>query len=671
MKRIALILVGIVVLASASGLLWRRAGGDDTFYDTVVVRRGSSRAVLREIGIVTPRDPVLVAVPVEGTLEWIVEEDTWVDVGDRLYVINDDDALKQVTEARTSLLASRQELELARLRREHAGRHEQQKVDAARRIAGLERIRHTILATPPQGGRRLIELHEQLVPLEKANKALRREYERAQDRYQKLQDAYLEAYDAWQQQKDRLLQLQAKIDEHAVRVEAEVDETVPEQVEARDEAAARLAEAKARMEKVRAALPERAAARDAARAARDAAQPPRDDLRRQVAQREEQERKLYIELEIEKRGVELAKVQINRRIARLTLEENERKLREGRATFESGALSAAALEKLDSDVVSARDELAVLDEQIRIAARPAPAEELTEARLEMEQAEMKAARAEAARDLALAAIDEQIALLEAQIAEARHTVEYRSAHFPSVIEFNIRFLEKRLEALDEDETASRDAIEQELAAQRGQLARVRDNPPNVGRAGSAGIVKLVRRWGRTYHAGDRVHADHVIMRIYPNLNLDVIVSVNESDVRRIRAGMAVTMTVPALDGAVLSGSVTRVAGVGRDKFHESDNAAFAGVTEFEARVAFDAISEALRPGMTVVSEIELERVDDVLILPKGAVRRAGDRTYVLIGDRGRPRERDVDGRVHGDDGFIVERGLAEQEQVLVERRSSL
>jgi len=116
-----------------------------------------------------------------------------------------------------------------------------------------------------------------------------------------------------------------------------------------------------------------------------------------------------------------------------------------------------------------------------------------------------------------------------------------------------------------------------------------------------------------------------------------------------------------------------VTGIGKDKWHEfasDERPIFAGVTQFETRVQIDEVPDDLRPGMTVILEIKVEGLEDVLYIPRGAVRENGSGYEVLTGSRRSPRPREIQGNYFGDDLFIVASGLKEGDRVYIERQRS-
>ena len=666
--KIVLGAMAVTILVVAVAVAVRQPGERAQRHEVVAVQRGDVIDVLRESGEVRPRDPVVIKNRMEGIVEWIIEDGEWVDPGDRLFVLNGDAAMRHVTEMRTELLNAQQELALARLKRKQAEQLEEQKVKKAMRALEFQKLRHRILSTPPQGGTRLIEIHEQLLPLEALSADLRNRYESAQATFQRAQDHYLEQLDQWQHQQDAILRTQAKMDEYTIEAEADYDDTKAEQIAAHEEAKSKLAEARTQIETLRDGLPTLEAARDAAKTERDAAELPRNKLLAELEQREAVERELYVQLEIEKRGVELAKLQIDQQVAQLALDEAAKKVQDAEAAYASGAISQAQLEKLQRDAAGAASDLKIVIEKVKIAARPTPEAELTEVQLKMQRADTKARAAEQVRDRNLRTHDQRIALYEARIARLRYDIDQKSQDFEPVIEFSIRFIRKQLESVERDETARRTQLEAELSELEKQLEKVRADPPSVGTSEVGGVVALGSRWGRHWHAGDRVWAHSVLMEIFPPQNMQVHCGVNEANVRQLKRGMAATVTVPALNNRTFGGTVSMVGGIGKDKFHDyrySDEAPFAGVTEFEARVVLDEISDELRPGMTVLVSVEVDQRQNVLHLPRRAVRRQGEQLFVLTGSPDAPGGRDVQGYFFGDDAFVIEDGLSENDMVLV------
>lgn len=140
---------------------------------------------------------------------------------------------------------------------------------------------------------------------------------------------------------------------------------------------------------------------------------------------------------------------------------------------------------------------------------------------------------------------------------------------------------------------------------------------------------------------------------------DLVVSADLDEVDRplIAEGQEASVTVTAFPGTPLAGRVEALSGVAQSR---------GGTTVYTITVAFARPADlALRPGMS--AEVRLVPADQeaVLLLPSGAVRRAGERRYVTVLRDGRPIEVEV--RTGASSGGEVEiaAGLAEGDQVVL------
>jgi HlyD family secretion protein len=382
---------------------------------------------------------------------------------------------------------------------------------------------------------------------------------------------------------------------------------------------------------------------------------------------------LYIQLEIEKRGVQRVQLELERDMALLKTQEAERKHKEGQVAFSTGAISELQLEKLGDDLAAERNNLLILEEKLAIASRPEPEEVLTEARLQMEQAEVRAQKARDLRDRALRLIDQKITVLKARLEKSAYEVEEAMRAFPEVLEFSITFLKEEIQSLDDspEGVERRREIEASIAKLERDLAIARENPPNIGTSPFAGVVHLMQRWGRPVQTGDRVDRESVVAHVYPGTNLEVRAYLNETDFGSVSEGMDVEIVVPSLNRQRFPGTVTHASRVGKDKFDGRQADAWAGVTQFELRVRLDRGNEDLRPGMTAIVECEVDTVEDVLHLPREAVFQAEGGYRCLVRQRGdRVVERSISGKPFSGTAFVVEDGLAEGDTVLVRRRRS-
>lgn len=701
-----LIVVPLCLVAGVVALLLTRRGAALVDrWDAVRVTRGEAVAVMRETGTLAPRDPLVVPVPFDGKLQWIVEDSTWVTKGEPLFIISDDDELKKVADERQQLEEARQDRELADLKLAQAIETEERKVRKAQDDLVLEQARNRILTEPAKGGLELVRLDQELRPLAERTAVVRAGSDELRGAWQHAQDAYLDRLSAWQQHQDALLRLENRLDELAAREREERDRPAdaarrtrreagdksndgakgegkpagdgkdgkkgegkgPRNPDAappldpakeRDAILAERAQLTARTAELKTAL-------DAARAARDATVAPRDAAAIDLHTAEDAERDLRIRVEIEKRRLPATQLELDLRLAEISATEADRRLAEGTAAFTSQVISQAALDDLTATADQARTALTTTRERLALAARPTGPEVLAEAAARLSKATQAAAEAEEVRVRNLEIQRQSMAVLDAKIARLTASLAIRARRFPSTIEQEIAARE-RDRTLHPEDAARLDA---ELVSLKADLAKARANPPNVLIAAVSGLVKVRREGDRQKLAGDQVYQADPMCEVYPPENMEVVVRVNEVNVPKLKQGMKVRAEVPALGRLPRTGVISQVAGVGRDKNELLGRKGVAGVTQFEVRIVLDAGADGrdgdFRQGMTTLVEIELARQAGALLLPRAAVDQQ-DSSWGVHRSPGATLST-ITGQTFGDDVFVIDSGLGEGAQVYVRR----
>lgn len=105
--------------------------------------------------------------------------------------------------------------------------------------------------------------------------------------------------------------------------------------------------------------------------------------------------------------------------------------------------------------------------------------------------------------------------------------------------------------------------------------------------------------------------------IYDLSAMTLEMSVDELDVRSVQVGQEVSITADAIEGETFSGTVTNVSLQGSYS---------SGVTNYPVTVTMTETGELL-PGMNVDAEVILEKSENALCIPVGALMR-GNRVYV-------------------------------------------
>ena len=118
--------------------------------------------------------------------------------------------------------------------------------------------------------------------------------------------------------------------------------------------------------------------------------------------------------------------------------------------------------------------------------------------------------------------------------------------------------------------------------------------------------------------GDSISRTDIIASVITAEN-KVVVSLNEVDALNVKIGNTAKLTFDALQGVELSGKVSRVDTIGEINQN---------VVSFDIEIAFDEANEKLRPGMSANAEVTAQNIENVLIVPNGAVKGFGDDAYV-------------------------------------------
>jgi HlyD family secretion protein len=137
----------------------------------------------------------------------------------------------------------------------------------------------------------------------------------------------------------------------------------------------------------------------------------------------------------------------------------------------------------------------------------------------------------------------------------------------------------------------------------------------------------------------------------------MVVSFEESDATRIAPNQRVEVSVDAVPGLTLPGTVLAVAPAGKN-----DD----GVIEFAVTVVLAQGDPQLRDGQTADASVLVDAVEDVLRVPNAAVGREMGHTVVRIpGEDGEPIVVPFDAGLVGDDFTEVRSGLQEGQIVLL------
>lgn len=114
------------------------------------------------------------------------------------------------------------------------------------------------------------------------------------------------------------------------------------------------------------------------------------------------------------------------------------------------------------------------------------------------------------------------------------------------------------------------------------------------------------------NAGDSISRDTILASVITQ-EMIAKISLNEVDAAQVKNGNAVTLTIDALGGQNISGTVTKIDTIGT---------VTQGVVYYNAEISFGDTIELLRPGMSVSANITIAEKKNVIIVPNGAIKKS-------------------------------------------------
>ncbi len=133
--------------------------------------------------------------------------------------------------------------------------------------------------------------------------------------------------------------------------------------------------------------------------------------------------------------------------------------------------------------------------------------------------------------------------------------------------------------------------------------------------------------GMSLLPGDLVSPGAALITMADLTQLHVDVPIAEVDINRVQVGQTASLTFDAVPDATYTGRVTSVGLAPRVS---------AGAVTYPVTVVLDAADERIRPGMTVAVNIEVSRLENVLLVPNRAVRSVDGTRVVYVMRNGVP-----------------------------------
>ena len=297
--------------------------------------------------------------------------------------------------------------------------------------------------------------------------------------------------------------------------------------------------------------------------------------------------------------------------------------------------------------VKAGEEVIVIDanqERNRLQEQQSVARQV-EAEIEKVRAQARIQNEQDRLDLAQAQFDVERAKLEVSKQEIVSEIEAGKARLAlENAERKLVEVQQRLAAHKRSQEAELDQVMQKRKKALGDVTMAQANLKRLTiHSPLAGVLNLLPNWSASsgfgaapeFKAGDRAWPGAAIAEIPDLASLAVELNIEETDRSQIAAGQAVHVKVEALSDKPIQGKIDSISALSQVNW-----AVWPPQKVFRAMVKMDALDGRLRPGMSVGTEIVVNRLRGVTLIP---VRASFDRggkviAYVKNGRRFEPRE---------------------------------
>jgi len=157
--------------------------------------------------------------------------------------------------------------------------------------------------------------------------------------------------------------------------------------------------------------------------------------------------------------------------------------------------------------------------------------------------------------------------------------------------------------------------------------------------------------------GEVATANLPVVELISDLQFEIAADVYEEDIVKIEIGSSAEISLPAFPKRVFKGKVI---------FIDRAEKIIDGVVYYEIRIVFDEdLPKGIKPTMTADVIIQAAKREDVLVVPREAIKKRGDKTIaeVLVGDL--IQEKEVEIGLRSDEMLEILSGLSEGEKIIL------
>ncbi len=171
------------------------------------------------------------------------------------------------------------------------------------------------------------------------------------------------------------------------------------------------------------------------------------------------------------------------------------------------------------------------------------------------------------------------------------------------------------------------------------------------------VTQILKKEGEYVPGGNSTSVDsgNRLMRFDDLSSLFVEVNIPEIDVGKIKIGQTAKLRTSALLDQSFEGTVKEIALASKEQDRWNR-----GQVEFAARIQINNPSVQLKPGLTAMVDIIVEKKEAVLVLPHQYVQREGDQSFVTTV---KGQRKDIKVGLRNDEYFEITDGLNDGEEV--------
>lgn len=273
---------------------------------------------------------------------------------------------------------------------------------------------------------------------------------------------------------------------------------------------------------------------------------------------------------------------------------------------------------------------------------------------------------------AQSALAAKINTLETQLATLRKKTDFERRMSLMQFDGDVKTAVRELDQTRLNNTAeiakakvALDAANRQLTKEEERLVRYKGQLENcVIYAEQSGMVAYATpsRSSRTstIAEGALLRERQHILSLPDLTRMQVKTSVHESVQNQIKEGLPVTIRIDAFPDRAYTGSVKSI-GVLPDQgsWHSGDT------KMYETYVTIDEDVEEIKPGMTAIVEIHIDRVEDAVTVPVQAIQQKEKETFVFLERNGRIERQDIEVGKTNDKFVEIKSGVNENDRVVL------